>query len=59
MWNPDANVPALLKEFYPRFYGPAAAPHVALLDTNFEAWERTNVTEHEYLAIPAIYTPAW
>jgi hypothetical protein len=26
MWNPNKNVNALLKEFYPKFYGPAAEP---------------------------------
>jgi hypothetical protein len=58
MWNPDASVPELLKEFYPSFYGPAAAPMARYWTRIFDAWERTSVTEHEYLAIPAIYTPA-
>ena len=58
MWDPDANISALLEEFYPAFYGPAAAPMARYWSRIFDAWERTNVTEHEYLAIPAIYTPA-
>ena len=29
MWNPDADVAKLLAEFYPAFYGPAAAPMAA------------------------------
>lgn len=57
MWNPEANIPALLKEFYPGFYGPAAVPMARYWSRIFDAWERTHVTEHEYLAIPAIYTP--
>jgi hypothetical protein len=26
MWNPSEDVDALLQEFYPKFYGPAAVP---------------------------------
>jgi hypothetical protein len=58
MWNPDANVGALLREFYPNFYGPAAAPMARYWGRIFKAWELTGVTEHEHLAAPAIYTPA-
>lgn len=56
MWNPDANVQALLKEFYPGFYGSAGGAMARYWGRIFEAWEKTNITEHEYLAIPAIYT---
>jgi hypothetical protein len=58
MWNPDADVGAILKEFYRNFYGPAAEPMRRYWTAIFEAWESTRVTEHEYPAIPAIYTPA-
>ncbi|WP_225421250.1 DUF4838 domain-containing protein [Sphingomonas parva] len=58
MWDPDADPDALLEEFYPAFYGPAAAPMRRYWGRIYEAWARTNVTEHEYPAIPAIYTPA-
>jgi hypothetical protein len=58
MWNPDADVEALLKEFYPGFYGPAATPMERYWHRLFSAWDKTIVTEHEYPAIPAIYTPA-
>ena len=57
MWNPDADVDALLAEFYPKFYGPAAAPMADYWNAIFDAWENTVVTEHEYFVAPAIYTP--
>jgi hypothetical protein len=58
LWNPDANVDALLAEFYPKFYGPAAAPMAEYWNAIVAAWKDTNVTEHEYFVAPAIYTPA-
>lgn len=57
MWNPDTDVDALLEEFYPAFYGPAAEPMRVYWSTIYEAWENTIVTEHEYFVAPAIYTP--
>lgn len=57
MWNPDADVDALLAEFYPKFYGPAAAPMAKYWGAIYKAWEDTIVTEHEYFVAPAIYTP--
>ena len=57
MWNPDADVDKMLAEFYPKFYGPAAEPMAAYWNAIFKAWEDTIVTEHEYFAAPAIYTP--
>ncbi|MFN0126597.1 MAG: DUF4838 domain-containing protein [Verrucomicrobiales bacterium] len=57
MWNPDADVDALLAEFYPKFYGPAAEPMRAYWTAIYDAWENTIVTEHEYFIAPAIYTP--
>jgi len=58
LWNPDADVNALLAEFYTGFYGPAAAPMGKFWNAVYAAWEKTVVTEHEYMAAPAIYTPA-
>jgi hypothetical protein len=58
MWNPEAEVGRMLAEFYPAFYGPAAEPMARYWTKIFQAWERTSVTEHEYMAAPAIYTPA-
>lgn len=56
MWNPDLDVDALLDEFYPKFYGPAAVAMADYWGALFQAWEDTIVTEHEYYVIPAIYT---
>ena len=57
LWNPDVDVDALLSEFYPRFYGPAAEPMRDYWTAIFQAWSQTDITEHEYFAAPAIYTP--
>jgi hypothetical protein len=57
MWNPDADVPALLAEFFPVFYGPAGPAAAEYWNTIFDAWRDTFVTEHEFMAAPAIYTP--
>ncbi len=57
-WNPDADVDKLLAEFYPKFYGPAAAPMAAYWTAINQAWENSIVTEHEHFVAPAIYTPA-
>ena len=57
MWNPDANVSALLQEFYQNFYGPASKPMGDYWNAIYKAWRETIVTEHEYFVAPAIYTP--
>ena len=57
MWNPKADVAALLAEFYPTFYGPAAAPMAEYWGALYAAWEQTLSTEHEYFIAPVIYTP--
>ena len=57
MWNPDEDVDALLDEFYPKFYGPAAEPMRAYWSAIYDAWEKTICTEHEYFVAPSIYTP--
>ena len=57
LWNPDEDVDALLAEFYPKFYGPAAEPMRAYWTAIYDAWENTIVTEHEHFVAPAIYTP--
>jgi hypothetical protein len=58
LWNPDRGLDALLAEFYPAFYGPAAEPMSRYWTAIFDAWRDTIVTEHEYFVAPAIYTPA-
>lgn len=57
LWNPEEDVDAILEEFYPNFYGPAAEPMRRYWSTIHRAWEKTLVTEHEHFIIPAIYTP--
>jgi hypothetical protein len=57
MWDPDANVEALLEDFYARFFGPARLPMRDYWSAIFEAWGKAIVTEHEYFLLPAIYTP--
>lgn len=54
-WNPDLNVARELQEFYPNFFGPAAAPMEAYWSAIYRAWAETNVTEHEFFVIPALY----
>lgn len=55
-WNPEADVDAELAAFYPKFYGPAAEPMQRYWTAIYDAWKNTLVTEHEYFALPAIYT---
>ena len=57
MWDPDVDVDAVLKDFYPNFFGPAAEPMERYWTTIFDAWANTIVTEHEYFVVPAIFTP--
>lgn len=58
MWNPDESVDALLAEFYPLFYGPAAEPMSRYWGAIYKAWDDSIVTEHEYFVAPAVYTDA-
>jgi hypothetical protein len=57
MWNPNEDIDALLQEFYPKFYGPAAVPMETYWSAIYAAWADTIVTEHEHFVAPAIYTP--
>jgi hypothetical protein len=57
LWNPDSDVDTMLAEFYPKFYGPAAAPMAKYWNAIYDAWKGTLVTEHEFLVAPVIYTP--
>ena len=57
MWDPEADVDAMIDEFYKKFYGPAAIPMASFWNAIFEAWDEAIVTEHEYFVAPAIYTP--
>ncbi len=57
-WKPDADVDALLAEFYTKFYGPAAKPMAGYWGAINRAWADTIVTEHEHFLVPAVYTSA-
>ncbi|MCE9592364.1 MAG: DUF4838 domain-containing protein [Planctomycetes bacterium] len=57
LWNPDADVDAMLREFYPRFYGPAAEPMEKYWTAIYKAWDETIATEHEFFVAPVVYTP--
>jgi hypothetical protein len=57
MWNPNEDIEALLTEFYPKFYGPAAVPMETYWGAIYAAWADTIVTEHEHFVAPAIYPP--
>jgi len=54
-WNPNLDVNGELGEFYPRFFGPGAAAMEQYWSAIYQAWSQTNVTEHEFFVIPAIY----
>ncbi|MBN9414661.1 MAG: DUF4838 domain-containing protein [Candidatus Eremiobacteraeota bacterium] len=54
-WNPNLDVASELKEFYPRFFGPAAVPMESYWSAIYRSWSQTHVTEHEFFVIPAIY----
>ncbi|HQY64315.1 MAG: DUF4838 domain-containing protein [Myxococcales bacterium] len=55
LWNPEADVDELLRDFYARFYGPAASAMSQYWGEILGAWERSIVTEHHHFAIPALY----
>ncbi len=54
-WNPNLDVDGELQQFYPKFFGPAAAPMQSYWSIIYQAWAETNVTEHEFFVSPAIY----
>ena len=54
-WNPRLDVDQELRDFYPKFFGPAAGPMESYWSSIYDAWSKTNVTEHEFFVIPAVY----
>lgn len=57
-WNADLDVKATLKDFYDRWYGPAAAPSQAYWDAIEACLENTKLLGHEDRILPYVYTPA-
>jgi len=56
-WDADADVDALLADFYTAWYGPAAGPMRALCDALDQAFEATPMHGHEDRVLPEVYTP--
>ncbi len=60
LWDADADVAALQRDFYDTFFGPAAGPHVQAW---WDAHERLLLDDpmqaHEDFVINHIYTPAF
>ncbi|MDQ3621697.1 MAG: DUF4838 domain-containing protein [Verrucomicrobiota bacterium] len=57
-WNANADVDALLADFYPKWYGAAAGPMRAYYDALEEAIEETPIHGHEDRVMPEIYSGA-
>lgn len=57
-WDTSANVPALLDDFYTRWYGSAAVPMKAFYTALDDAFENAPYHAHEDPILPVIYAPA-
>lgn len=57
-WDADADVDAILDDFYSKWYGPAAKPARAFYDALDNAFANTRIHGHEDRVLPEIYTPA-
>jgi len=56
-WNADADVKAVLNDFYSKWFGPAAAPMHDYYDTLENAFDATNVHGHEDPILQMVYSP--
>ena len=56
-WNADADVDAILEDFFTKWYGPAAEPMAAYYDTLERAFADSEEHAHENIILPVIYTP--
>ena len=56
-WNANADVDALLDDFYAKWYGSAAKPMRAFYDALENAIEETPMHGHEDRILPEVYTP--
>jgi hypothetical protein len=56
-WDANANVDALLADYFTKWYGAAAQPSRAFWDALENAIESTPVLGHEDRVLPWVYTP--
>ncbi len=56
-WDADADVDALLRDFFARWYGPAARPAERFWDALDRTMEETPFLGHEDRILPYVYTP--
>jgi hypothetical protein len=57
-WNANADVDAILDDFFTHWYGAAAAPMKAFYFALDKAFTGTSIHGHEDRIMPEIYTPA-
>ena len=57
LWDADADVGAILDDFFAKWYGKAAGPAAAFWDALEEAIEQTPMLGHEDRIMPWVYTP--
>jgi hypothetical protein len=57
-WNANADVEALLADFYEKWYGAAAGPMRAFYEAIEEALKNAPVHGHEDRVLPEVYSPA-
>ncbi|HET6249266.1 MAG TPA: DUF4838 domain-containing protein [Tepidisphaeraceae bacterium] len=56
-WNANADVDAMLDDFFGKWYGKAAVPERRFWDSIEETIERTRYLGHEDRIMPYVYTP--
>ncbi|MBU4399028.1 MAG: DUF4838 domain-containing protein, partial [Planctomycetes bacterium] len=56
-WNADADVDAILEDFFTKWYGAAAAPMKAFYFALDECVTKTPMHGHEDRVLPEVYTP--
>lgn len=56
-WDVNANVPALLDDYYTKWYGAAAKPAAAFWNEMEAAIESSRIAGHEDRVLPPLYTP--
>jgi hypothetical protein len=56
-WNANADVDAILDDFYVKWYGRAAQPIRAFYDALEDALEKTPMHGHEDRVMPEVYAP--